>query len=257
MKQLTILDYMIGLNPEDNYPHISELPKLSIEQIDDFCKIRHKNNNLYNKLKLYSYYEYYNELDKYDNKTLLKSYIIPTRINKIKLIKYFESRNIYTKDIYYNEYENALKCNYIKVIKYLENGPIDYNSLSNYLYHIVIYTLYKNDNIKLKLLRHLNLNGNHLKNNCFIQKLHSAFFSKKLFNTAIQRNVSVKILKYLYSMGANIHYGNPYQLAKRYGFKSFHYYDLDPQENAETLKTLHFLKCLYIKDKLKYKCVYM
>jgi hypothetical protein len=256
MKKIRFIDYLIGLNPEDNYPHISELPKLSIKQIDDFCKLDKKYDNDFHKLRLYSYYEYYNELDKYDNKAILKSHIIPTRINKIKLIKYFESRNLYTKDMYYREYEKMLDRGYIKGVKYLENRRIDYNSLSSHSYFVVMYTIYKTDHIKLKLLRHLNLNGNHLKNNCF-KTIIRIEFQNYIFNTAIKRNVSVKILKYLYSMGANIHYGNPYKLAKDYGFKSFHYYDLKSQEAAETLKTLHFLKCLYIKDKLKYKCVYM
>ncbi len=183
---------------------IYKLPKLSIE---DICSESHTD---YEKIFLCGFYEYYDELDKYDIKELnysgmywLHKNILMTaaQYNKIRLIKYLISRGI---DI--NILDNSNHCAYIyalcspnvkiKTLKLLEGNGVSIKNFNRYKnkYTYLLFVLLFNKTQRIKVLEYFKSRFIDIHKINIFEYYNSCFYAQ-----------NIKIFKYLEANGSNIH----------------------------------------------------
>jgi hypothetical protein len=172
---------------------LEQLPKLSRKQIKDNLKTHSK--HMFIKLNLYGYYGYYKSLDKYKLKQLNQNGLTMNAIssNKVKYVKYLESRGIYIKT-YKPQYIIGIASIYgnIKMLKYFETKMDILKSLS---YSDILHS-YKT--LKYLFSRGLNI-------------YKKDFNKQDLLLTYIQQasdisdKLTTKVFKYIISKGANIY----------------------------------------------------
>jgi ankyrin repeat protein len=181
---------------------IYKLPKLSIE---DICLEQIPDSN---KKYLYGFYEYYDELDKFNIKELnhFNNYgfynknilMIASYYNKIRLIKYLLARGIdinISNKSGYNSYLFHCLNNYVKIktLKLLEDNGANIHKISDFKYNAFLFAIYSNKRKIIKVLEHLK----------------SKFIDIYKINyrgcNACFYAHNVKIFKYLESNGFNIH----------------------------------------------------
>jgi len=169
---------------EHNYLKLAHLSKLTQEQIN----IKY-NYNIFIELFFYLYYGHYNKLDDYTN-DFLADYITTTvRFNKIKPIKYFESRGInFGVDEYYLK---AASSGAIKTMKYLESLGVNIHIKDNYMNNA-----YLSAPPNLKVLPYIESRG--------INIYHKNSYGFNYPLISIFNNVNIKIIKYFESKGFNI-----------------------------------------------------
>ncbi len=149
------------------------LPKLSKDDINipEFSD--------YEKLILFGFYEYYDELDKYDIITL----------NLLGICEYNINRNLLMSAIYYNKYN---------LIKYLLARGVNTNITNLSGYNSYLYACCRL-RVKIKTLKLLEAYGANInKNNCYGE---NAF----LLVICYCKKNTINVLEYLKSRGINIH----------------------------------------------------
>ena len=204
---------------------------ICLEQISDF-----------EKLFLFGFYEYYDELDKFD-------------INSLKFYGLYKfDKNLLMIAAYYNK---------IRLIKYLISRGVNVNISNYYGCNAYLYAA-KNANIKIKTLKLLEDNGanihkkNSTKNNAFLfaicsnnikvlEYLKSRGIDIYILNqwkeNAYFYTQNIKKIKYLEANGLNIHYKH----IDNYNIYSYFcsYYN---QQNNKIKRLLKYLKSRDVCD---------
>jgi ankyrin repeat protein len=186
---------------------IYKLPKLSkkdicLEPIPDSTKII-----------LFGFYEYYDELDKFDIEALnhfnmsgffnINILMIAAYYNKIRLIKYLLARGVdinMSNKSGYNAYLFATS-NFnvkIKVLKLLEDNGINIHKINDYLFNAFTMSIGYVKNYKIRTLEYLKSRG---------IDIHKLSYSGSNVYFYAQ---NIKICKYLEANGLNIHIKNTY-----------------------------------------------
>lgn len=222
----TIDKYLYYIQHYD-YIKLKELPRLRLEDI------KNKIHNIYHKIILLAFYNYYNELDIiFSFNKLNNSYIIYNIIimNKLNTFNYFISRGINLNlNLYSYNIAVAWCCD--KILPYYESNGFNFNDynpcdsiyLSN-MYRLKVYKYLFNNgfNINIKLMN---------RNNLFTNEINSY-------------KSNLKELKYLKSKGINIYY-NIRELLLRFKYNEY--------RNSNLL----FLRKLYSPNYFSSKILYI
>ena len=266
-----------------------KLPKLTREQIAiHYPCDGQQYYNIHNRIFLYICYGYYDELDLYDNSDLLNSKIdiLAIRLNKLKPIKYLESRGFDFKNDEY--FFTAAHNDAIKTMKYLKSLGINMNVKdddgSNAFFmasNLKIFKFLKSNNVNINCINIYGTNAffeaiklNNIKIMKFFQSynlnihIKDRYFNMNAYLEATYYS-GIKMLKYLESLGSFIHFcdkrgENAFTMALYSGntklikyiksrginiYKKLSYYPLIIYENPNKKQ---LISVLYIRDKTKY-----
>jgi hypothetical protein len=222
----TIDKYLYYIQHYD-YIKLKELPRLRLEDI------KNKIHNIYHKIILFAFYNYYSELDiifsfnKLNNSNIIYDIII---MNKLKTFNYFISRGINSHMNLYN-YTIAVDWCCDKILPYYESKGFNLNDY-NHFKNISLFNIYR-----LKTYKYLFNNGFNINTKLMYG---NNLFTKEIYSY----NSNLKELKYLKSKGINIYY-NIRESLLRY---SYHKY-----KNPNLL----FLRKLYSPNYFSGKILYI
>jgi len=253
-------EYIISLSKLSEY--IYKLPKLSKK---DICLNQHSD---YEKIILFGFYEYYDELDKFDinqliigdkNKWGTNILFIAAYYNKIRLIKYLLARGI-NINISNNEGFNAYISIFfnenvkIKTLKLLEDNGTNIHIITKALNNAFTTFIINNKRPQIKVLEHLKSIGidihkvNMWRNNvCFYaEKIKTIkYFEANGINIHLKNiyniNIYSKIIKYSYQIDKNILKYLKSRGVRNYYSENYNY--CKRENNSEALKYLIKSNC--------------